>query len=436
MAVAERVDGAPVSVRMTAIAGGGDGVGRLDDGRVVFVPRTAPGDLAAVVVEQDRGRWVRARVEHLLEEGPDRRAAPCPLYDRCGGCQLQHITYEAQLEAKAGVVRDALVRIGGVEVEPPAVEPSPAEFGYRNRVTFTLRRLRGGRVVAGLHALGRPGRIVDVDRCLLPEAPIQQAWKELREAWGPGASGLPPGGELRLGVRATASGAVALAVEGGGPTWTSAAELLDRAPTLGTIWYRPSGDDEVWRHMAGDAALTDDWFGERVSVGPGAFVQVNRRAATLLHRHVVAESGAAAPGCVVDAYAGHAAYGRALARQGASVTAIEAAPDAARAARHEAPEGLDVIEGRVEDHLGDLLPADLVILNPPRTGLDRAVPALLSDHAPRRIVYVSCDPATLARDLNRLGEGWARARVAAFDLFPQTAHVETVVTLDRVVPEP
>lgn len=444
MAVAERVGAATVSgepgrsvtIRIASVAAGGDGVGRLDDGRVAFVPRTAPGDVVEASIEHDRGRWVRARVDRIIEEGSVRRAAPCPIYDRCGGCQLQHLTYVAQLEAKAAVVRDALGRIGGLEVDAPRVEASPDEFGYRNRLTFTLRRLRGGRVVAGFHALGRPGRVVDVEACLLPEAPLQRAWGELRAAWGPGASRLPAGGELRLTLRAGAGGAVLLAVEGGEARWSGAPELLAAAPSLVATWHRPSGDAAAWRLVAGDGDLDDVWFGERVPLGPGSFVQVNRQAAELLHRSVLGEVGGARGRRVIDAYAGHAAYGRRLARHGASVTAIESDPDAVRAARHDAPPGLEVLEGRVEDHLASTLPADLVLVNPPRTGLHETVPEVLAAAPPERVVYVSCDPATLARDLARFGDAWAVRRVASFDLFPQTAHVETVVTLDRRDPKP
>ncbi len=428
-------DAAGATLRISDVAAGGDGVGRLDDGRVAFVPRTAPGDLVDVTIERDRGRWVRARAVRLLEPGPDRRTPPCPLYDRCGGCQLQHLDYRAQLEAKAGVVRDALERIGGFDVDAPAVEAAPAEFGYRNRLTFTLRRLRGGRVVAGFHALDRPTRVVDVPTCLLPEPSITRGWTELREAWGPGARRLPDGGELRLALRAAENGAVLLAIEGGETGWTGAGELLQAAPTLRSAWHRPSSTDAAWHLAAGEPDLADRWFDERVPLGPRAFVQVNRRASEALHRSVLDEAhegtGGSANRRAVDAYAGLAAYGRRLARSGVRVTAIESDPEAVRAARLEAPEGLEVVEGRVEDHLEAALPADLVLLNPPRTGLDPRVPEVLRATPPARIVYVSCDPATLARDLARLGKGWRLRRVIAFDLFPQTAHVETVVALDR-----
>lgn len=416
-----------------SIAGGGDGVGRLADGRVAFVPRTAPGDRVRVETVKDGGRWIRARAVEFEALSGERRDPPCPLYDDCGGCQIQHLDYPAQLVAKSRIVADALRHLGDRDIEPPEIEPSPSEWHYRNRVTFTLRRLRGGRVVAGFHQRERPSRILDVDgRCLLPEAPILRAWTALRRSWGSGANRLPEGGELRLVLR-TADEGVVLGIDGasGGDPWT----LVEEVPDLVAVWWREP--DDPWRLAAGEADTTELWFGERLPVGAGAFVQVNRGAAEQLHRSVMGEVGPDAELAgmtVIDAYAGLGAYGRRLAAAGARVTAIELDAEAAGAAAQGDPEGFRMIHGAVEEHLAGLLPADRLILNPPRTGLDEAVPEILRQAPPARTIYVSCDPATLARDLARLGEGFHITRVRCFDLFPQTAHVETVVTLDHESP--
>lgn len=430
----DRDRGRSVAFEITGVAGGGDGVGRLDDGRVAFVPRTAPGDQVLAEIVHDGGRWVRARLLELTARSPQRRQPPCPLYERCGGCQLQHLAYRHQLDAKAQMVAEALAHIGGRSVALPPVEPSPHEFHYRNRVSFTLRRLRGGRVVAGFHERERPARVLDVDeRCLLPEAPILSVWRGLRAAWGSGAGRLPAGGELRVTLRA-AGKRVILAVEGGEADWRDGAVgLMDDIAGLAGVWHRPSGRD--WRQVAGDEALSERWHGDTVPVGPSAFVQVNREAAAALHLAVLREIGGprGPRGLrVVDAYAGLAAYGRRLAWHGAAVTALELEPEAVAVARRDAPAGLAVVHGRVEDTLADALPADRVIVNPPRTGLDERVSDVLRKHLVGRLVYVSCDPATLARDLARLGEAYEVRRVQCFDLFPQTAHVETVATLDAV----
>jgi len=141
---------------------------------------------------------------------------------------------------------------------------------------------------------------------------------------------------------------------------------------------------------------------------------------------------APAPGQAVDAYCGIGVYGRALARQGWRVQGIELDADACAGARHGAPAGFTVREGRVEEHLSDALPADLVVLNPPRAGLDERIPPVLTRHRPGRIVYVSCDPATLARDVGRLRGAYSVTGLSSFDLFPQTSHVETVAVLSTV----
>ncbi|MEQ9569202.1 MAG: TRAM domain-containing protein [Longimicrobiales bacterium] len=418
-------------VGIDSIAAGGDGVGRLDDGRVVFVPRTAPGDRVTVRPVRDGGRWLRAEAVTFESTSPDRRSAPCPLYDTCGGCQLQHLAYRAQLEAKARVVGDALRRIGKLEVDDPPVDPAPDEFGYRNRVSLSLVRLRGGRVVAGFHARGRPGRIVDVvDECLLPHAAVLRTWTSLRAAWGPGARNLPPGSELRLTVRAVDGGTL-LAVEGGRPGG-DAAGLVDEVDGLRAVWHAPEG--EGWRHLAGDEACFETLPWRRVRVLPGAFAQVNPAVAEALHTAVVKEIGGGRGLRIVDAYCGVGLHGRRLARHGARVVGLELDPVAAAVAREDAPVGFRLIEGPAEDTLPGALPADRVILNPPRGGLDARVPEALRASPPARVVYVSCDPATLARDVARLGPAWRVRRVAALDLFPQTAHVETVVTLDAEHP--
>ena len=161
-----------VEVTVRAVAAGGAGVADLPDGRVAFVQRTAPGDRARVRVSASKRSWARATLVELLAPGPGRRPPPCPFYGRCGGCTLEHLEYSEQLRWKARMVADALKRIGRVTVDPPVVEPSPREFRYRNRVTFTLRRLRGtaGGVVAGFHEMDEPDRVVDVTgACMLPE---------------------------------------------------------------------------------------------------------------------------------------------------------------------------------------------------------------------------------------------------------------------------
>ena len=420
-------------VAIHAVASGGAGVGRLPDGKVVFVHRTAPGDRARVRVRSAPKRWARGELVAVLRPGPDRSAPACALYGSCGGCTLQHLDYARQLEAKSAIVADAFERIGKVPIDPPEVVPSPDRLEYRNRVTFTLRRLSEGRIVAGFHGLDRPDRLVRVrDECVLPERRIMVAWKGLRCGWGPSAERLPGGSELRLTLRSV-QGGVVLVVHGGAGDGRPQ-ELMTDVAGLRAVWK--AGSDGLPRLLAGESDLAEAWIGRSVSFRATAFSQVNSTGAALVHESVMEAAGDAAGLKVVDAYCGLGFYGADLARAGARVQGIEHNAEAVEVARAEAPGGFQVTLGTVEERLADVLPADLLILNPPRAGLHAALPPLLSERGPRRIVYVSCDPATLARDVARLDGAYVTERMRCFDLFPQTAHVETVALLTRLVKDP
>ena len=259
------------------------------------------------------------------------------------------------------MVADALERIGRVTVAPPVVEPSPCEFRYRNRVTFTLRRLRGpdGVVVAGFHEIDEPDRVVDVTgACMLPEEAIARVWDGLRLAWGEGAERLPAGTTLRLTLRSVAEGVI-LVVEGGSGTWTPDV-LIQNVPGLVAVWHKAGDGPPVL--MAGEA----------IRRGARAFIQVNRKAAERLHAAVLHAVGTVTGRTVVDAYCGVGVYG---AR--ASPGWRPCCGDGDRPGGCCGPLGkmrrpvFRVIEGAVEDHLGEVLPADVVILNPPRAGVGR-----------------------------------------------------------------
>lgn len=448
-------------VEIHGIAAGGAGVGRLADGRVVFVHRTAPGDRVHVRLTVEKDRWARGRLVAVQATGRGRRPPPCPYYDRCGGCTLQHLEPQVQLEARGQLVRDALTRIGKLEGLPPVeLHGAPEEFGYRNRASFTLRRLgirpgmgaRGGvglaagvgveagagagaapQVIAGFHALERPDRLVDVGGdgpCLLLEPAVARLWHDLRQAWGSNASRLPAGAELRLTLRGMVDGTGVLLVEGGGGRGDPEALLAD-VPGLRAIWSRPANGGSP-RLLAGEEAPEEHWFGEGLPVRPGAFLQVSREGAHALHALALAELDPQPGDRVVDAYCGFGVYGRAAARMGARAVGIELDPEAVAMGRARPVDGFELDEGAVELRLPGALPADRVILNPPRGGVAPGVMEALAESPPRRLVYVSCDPATLARDLRRLGPAFRVNRIQAVDLFPQTSHVETVVTLDHV----
>lgn len=433
-----------VELEVESIAGGGDGVAREPSGRVVFLPRTAPGDRVSVRITEERRSYARGRVERLLSPGSGRAEAPCSHYADCGGCQLQHLGVAAELEAKRGIVADALQRIGGVEVEVPLPVRAGPRLGYRNRVTFTLRRTSEG-IVAGYHRLDRPAELVDVAECPLAEAPVTEAWRALRGAWGEGARRLPSGGELRISLRASALGGVGLVVEtadagrdrgGAGAAAKGDPAAIERAVSGsggGLLTYHWRDASGRRRRLGGADRFRERWEGVELELGPESFLQVNRAVSAAMDRHLAERAGDVAGRRVLELYGGIGVRALGWARRGAEVVCCDADPEAVESGRRAASAAglpVDFRSGRVEDLLPGLLPAALAILNPPRSGLGREVTRVLSEGGAERLAYVSCDPATLARDLARL-DGWRVAEVRPFDAFPQTAHVETIAWLER-----
>jgi 23S rRNA (uracil1939-C5)-methyltransferase len=431
--------GVVVELEVESVAVGGDGVAREPDGRVVFVPRTAPGDRVLARFTEEHGSWARAHVMRVLEAGPRRTSPPCPYYSACGGCQLQHLGYTGQLEAKRRAVGDAVERIGGRTVEVAETVAAERTLEYRNRVAFTLRRGPDD-VDAGYHQWDRPDRLVDVSQCPLAEPPVNRAWKQLRSGWGQEAERLPPGDELRLTVRASAAGRVTLLVEGGGGGGGSdpgSPEAVSAAVEgLSGYFWRPEGGSR--RLLAGEPEMEESWGGFDLRLPPEVFLQVNRTMSERIERSLDDEIEERAGGPeglrILDLYAGVGTRALRWAAAGAEVEACEADEEAVAAGR-EASRALGLPAtlhaATVEDHLERLLPADLAVVNPPRTGLSRAVAERLAGARLDALVYVSCDPATLARDLDRLGDRWTVASLRPFDAFPQTAHVETTAWLER-----
>lgn len=408
-----------VSVEIDSIAAGGDGVGR-SNGLVVFVPRTAPGELVTARIS-GKGSFARGSLRAIARPSENRIEPPCTHYsrDRCGGCQVQHLAYSAQLRAKRRIIRDAIERIGNRQAEVRDVTPSESEWRYRTRLTLAMRRSPTGEWIAGLHPYDDPAKVFPLSDCLITDKRIVAAWREIlsQSRLFPGAA------ELRGNVRMTADGPVFVMM--GAMRWTSSPAFFDAVPSLAACWWE---NDEGARRTIGDRRPP------RTLQRPSAsFEQVNAEVAMKLRRHVIAIVSGYAPEKIVDAYSGSGDTAIELARGGARVTAIELDSDAARWCALHLPEGSVSIRGRVEEALPRALPADAVVLNPPRAGADKAVTEVLQHTPvkPRVIAYVSCNPATLARDISRL-PGYRIASLTPFDMFPQTAHVETVCEL---VPE-
>lgn len=371
-------------VTIDALAAGGDGVGRDADGRVVFVPMTAPGDRVRVELEQERRRFAKGRIVELLEPGPGRVEPPCEAFGECGGCAWQHLSAETQLEAKRAILRDALVRIGGIEAPPVLpIVASPAAYGYRarNRV-----RVEGGRVG---YRRRRSHAQRPVSRCpvLVPEL------------------------EERLGKPFDRDGEWELASDG--------------ARVRATLVGRHDGPRLVLRVG-----------GERIGFSAGVFAQANALLLDVLAARVAEAAGRGER--AVELFAGAGLFTLALARAFGSVVAVEGSRRAAADLRRNLAEAdlhhVAVRPEPVEAVLAELAGTapELLLLDPPRTGLPPGGADALAAIAPARIVYLSCDPATLARDLKVLcASGWALRSVEGFDLFPQTPHVEALVLLTR-----
>ncbi len=400
-------------VEIESIAAGGDGVGR-SDGLVLFIPRTAPGDLVTVNFKS-KGRFARGSVRTVDRPSSARVDPACTHYkrDRCGGCQIQHIDYSTQLVQKQHIVRDAMTRIGKRTVDPPEIVASPKEWEYRTKLTLAIRE-EGEKRIAGLHRYDNPAEIFDLRQCPITDRRVVDTWLEIKQYLD-----LLPGddSELRGSVTVSAQGCAFVVI--GGASWDKVGEFADAMKALVAIWWEPS---EGRRQLVID---------RRLSPAPlASFVQVNPAAATLLRNHVFAAAAASAPSYLIDGYAGNGEIAIRLAQSGVRVTAIELDPEASAWSSEHMPSGSHSIRGRVEDVLMGEMPADTVLLNPPRIGLDEGVPAILenAERKPARVIYTSCNPATLARDVARM-PSYEIVAMKSFDMFPQTAHVETVCEL-------
>jgi 23S rRNA (uracil1939-C5)-methyltransferase len=403
------------AVRILRLAAGGDGVGRLEDGRAVFVPRSAPGDLVELTSLRAHRRFARARVARVVEPGPDRVPPPCPHYvdDDCGGCQLQHLAPEAQREARRNFVGEALRRLARREVDDPEIVPASQDLEYRTKITLHVES-RGGAI--GLHPYGRPERVFELRRCLITVPELNRLWAVVQPL-----RHLLPARLNTVMLRLDRRGGRHVVLETGrGKPWVGASALASALAAAGfeaSIWCREEGGEP--RAVAGP----DEPFPATV------FEQVHPSMGDRVRTYAVGALGAVSGKAVWDLYAGIGETTAALAAGGARVESVESDPRAVAEADARGPEA-HRLAARVEAALGRLGAPDLVITNPPRVGMDARVTTELERLAPGRIVYVSCDPATLARDLGRL-PGYRLAGLKAFDLFPQTAHVETVAVLER-----
>ena len=403
-----------MEVEILRLAAGGDGIGKLSDGRTVFVPRTAPEDLVQIIDLREHKRFARARLDRVLRASPRRVEPRCPHYvrDDCGGCQLQHIDTEAQLGARRTFVGDALRRIAKREVADPPIAPAQTTYDYRTKLT--LHADAGGRRI-GLHRYDRAGQIFDLEWCHITVPVLMDLWQAVRAL----RRLLPPQLE-QVVLRLDRGGGRHLVIRvGEGEVWSGAERLgreIQKRGAPATIWYQPHGG--VARAVVG----AGEAFPATV------FEQVHPEMGDRVRDFAVTQLGDVTGKKVWDLYAGIGETTAELVARGAQVESVELDRRAVAEAERRGPMARRH-SGRVEDLLPELKRPDLVITNPPRTGMDERVSSALERIRPQRVVYISCDPATLARDLQRL-VSFQLMLVQAFDLFPQTTHVETVAVLE------
>jgi 23S rRNA (uracil1939-C5)-methyltransferase len=406
-------ESAPV-VHVRAIAAGGDGVATLDDGRTVFIPRAAPGDELRLRNVRIRARFARADIAEVLVPGPDRVEPPCPHYvtDRCGGCQVMHLNPHAQRAAKSRIAGDALRRIAHLDVSDPEVEPSPQELGYRTKVTFTMQQ---GRL--GYYALGDASHVFDVKECLLADRELRRLHHAVRDA----RAALPQD-DTRVVLRLDRERALhVIVITGAGDAWNGGKSLrraLERAGVTAIVWWQPEGGKA--RAVAGAA---DPWPAT-------VFEQVHPAMGVMVRRAALDAFGDVDSQQVWDLYAGIGESTVELAARGATVASVESDPRAVQLAEAIGPRGPRRITGMVEAIAQDLPKPAAILANPPRVGMAERATEFVRQSGATRVAYISCDAATLARDLQRLGPTYRLRQLHSFDQFPQTSHLESVALME------
>jgi 23S rRNA (uracil1939-C5)-methyltransferase len=435
--------GQRLPVKIERLVFQGSGLGRLPDGRVIFVPYTAPGDEAEVQIAEVREDYLRADLVRVLTPASARVAPACRYFGDCGGCQWQHLAYPFQLTWKQEILRELLTRVGKLPAPATAAPIAPAgPWEYRARAQFKV--FGGGRLQIGFHQR-ETHRVVDIDRCPLLDGRLNgilaalrrmrdpsltRLFPRLREVWAAAGTGT---GEaiVSLFARARDRAAIRLLFQ----------RIQAEVPALQGVVLL-DGDPRqhprfVDRH--GHGAILEQVGPHRFRVDATAFFQVSGLAAEVLTRLVVEGADLAGTERVLDLYCGVGTFTVPLARRAGEVVGIESHPAAAADAVHNLRsngcDGARIVQAQAEQALPALAgegPWDVLILDPPRQGASRRVLEAVTGMAIPRIVYVSCDPSTLARDLGILvGSGYRCVALQPIDLFPQTFHLEAVAVLER-----
>jgi len=407
--------GEEFTLRLSGLAYGGQAFGRLPDGRMAFVPFALPGETVRLRVQEERRGHVQGELLQVLEAAPERVPPRCAHFGECGGCHYQHLSYPAQVQAKAHILAEQLERIGQIADPPvlPAVA-SPAETHYRNQIEFHLDP--AGRL--GFHR-PRSTEVLPIRECWLPEAPLNELWPQLD------FEALP---EIeRVGLRLGRDDDIQLILESREtqPPLVSVEEL-----PLSVVHLSPAGA----LVLAGSPAVEIEVLGRSFRVSAGSFFQVHRLLAGRLVEQLLQgleQYQVLSPqATVVEAFCGVGLISAFLAPRLGRLLAIEASPEACEDFAYNLDEfdHVELYEGAAEAVLPALkVQPQAVVLDPPRRGLHPAALQGLLRMQPPVLAYISCDPATLARDGRRLtAAGYRLAQITPFDLFPQTYHIESL----------
>ncbi|MGO5024226.1 23S rRNA (uracil(1939)-C(5))-methyltransferase RlmD [Lawsonibacter sp. LCP25S3_G6] len=431
----------------------GMGVARLE-GRVVFVPGTIRGEQWQVQLLKVNKHVAWGRGVQLLRSSPERLEPDCPLYGRCGGCQFRHMTYEEELQGKRQRIQDALSRLGGVELQLSDVLGAENTMRYRNKVQFPVSVEKNGLAVG--YYRSRSHDVLDAPDCALQPVSVtalRQAFKEWMEEYAVPAYEEKQGTGLvrHLYVRTNSRGESLVCVVVNGKKLPYEAELGQRLvqaePGLvGIVLNANTRDTNVILGPESRTLWGRDWLEEelcgltfRLSVP--SFFQINRAQTQRLYALALDFAGLTGNETVLDLYCGIGTISLAMAKEAGKVIGAEIVPQAIEDAKENARRnGLENTEffcgdaGAVAEKLAqEGVHPQVICVDPPRKGLGEEVPAILAGMGPERIVYVSCDPATLSRDVKRFGTlGYRAVRAQGVDLFPRCAHVETVVLMSKV----
>jgi 23S rRNA (uracil1939-C5)-methyltransferase len=432
-------------VRIESVAYGGDAIARLEDGRTAFVAGGCPGDVVEIDIVRDCGSYVKARVIEVHESSASRVTPPCPYYGECGGCTWQHLAYDMQLTAKRQILIDTLERIGKIADASTLVSEavaSPLQLGYRNKIEL-VANTDSPRLQLGFHRQGSTD-FVAVEECLLLPKRLRKAPRALAGALRYAA------GESDLGIQRVGLRVAAHTKDVEPALWTSpgafprkpvASTLNSAVPSTSVVRVLTKGPAKERRVsgvevLAGKGMWREKMAGYEFLVSAPSFFQVNTKAAEKLVAAALEHLEPDGSDRVLDLYSGVGTFTLPMAAVSGEVVAVESAGSAVRDLRRNLESQqlwADVVGGDASRELPTLGQFDIVLVDPPRSGLTPEAIAHIAGAKPRAVGYVSCDPSTFARDAATFATaGYRLVRAIPFDLFPQTHHVETLGIFDRV----